>query len=175
MSLFAFACEHTAQRRHGVSCPTLATAVCLTFTSSILPPYLRRARNIEELVDFCEKLDAEFEGDLAATRSANLRIFEPIGRFDLARLAARIDRAVPAVEHSSELLATEPSTLGPVARIQRARALAAIGEQARWDGDVAFEEASEVAGWITPVPGGVGPMTRVAMLQNTLMASRNFA
>ena len=42
-------------------------------------------------------------------------------------------------------------------------------------GDVAFEEASEVAGWITPVPGGVGPMTRVAMLQNTLMAARNFA
>jgi methylenetetrahydrofolate dehydrogenase (NADP+)/methenyltetrahydrofolate cyclohydrolase len=26
-------------------------------------------------------------------------------------------------------------------------------------GDVAFEEAREVAGWITPVPGGVGPMT----------------
>ena len=38
-------------------------------------------------------------------------------------------------------------------------------------GDVAFDEALEVAGWITPVPGGVGPMTRVAMLQNTLIAA----
>ncbi|MBH80047.1 MAG: bifunctional methylenetetrahydrofolate dehydrogenase/methenyltetrahydrofolate cyclohydrolase FolD [Gammaproteobacteria bacterium] len=39
-------------------------------------------------------------------------------------------------------------------------------------GDVIFDEACEVASWITPVPGGVGPMTRVAMMQNTLMAAR---
>jgi methylenetetrahydrofolate dehydrogenase (NADP+)/methenyltetrahydrofolate cyclohydrolase len=38
-------------------------------------------------------------------------------------------------------------------------------------GDVQFEAALERAGWITPVPGGVGPMTRVAMLQNTLQAA----
>jgi methylenetetrahydrofolate dehydrogenase (NADP+)/methenyltetrahydrofolate cyclohydrolase len=38
-------------------------------------------------------------------------------------------------------------------------------------GDVVFEEALEVASWITPVPGGVGPMTRVAMLENTLAAA----
>ena len=35
-------------------------------------------------------------------------------------------------------------------------------------GDVAFEEAKEVAGAITPVPGGVGPMTIAMLLQNTL-------
>ena len=39
-------------------------------------------------------------------------------------------------------------------------------------GDVEFDEATEYAGWITPVPGGVGPMTRVALLQNTLQAYR---
>ena len=38
-------------------------------------------------------------------------------------------------------------------------------------GDVVFDEAAGHAAWITPVPGGVGPMTRVAMLQNTLMAA----
>ncbi|MDH3640808.1 MAG: bifunctional methylenetetrahydrofolate dehydrogenase/methenyltetrahydrofolate cyclohydrolase FolD [Gammaproteobacteria bacterium] len=38
-------------------------------------------------------------------------------------------------------------------------------------GDVVFDEAAEIASWITPVPGGVGPMTRVAMLQNTLLAA----
>ncbi len=38
-------------------------------------------------------------------------------------------------------------------------------------GDVAFEEARERAAWITPVPGGVGPMTRLALLQNTLISS----
>ena len=38
-------------------------------------------------------------------------------------------------------------------------------------GDVEFFEAKEVASWITPVPGGVGPMTRVALLQNTMQAA----
>lgn len=38
-------------------------------------------------------------------------------------------------------------------------------------GDVAFEEVAQRAAWITPVPGGVGPMTRVALLQNTLAAA----
>jgi len=38
-------------------------------------------------------------------------------------------------------------------------------------GDVNFEEAAEVAGWITPVPGGVGPMTLAMLLQNTLHAA----
>ncbi len=37
-------------------------------------------------------------------------------------------------------------------------------------GDVHFESASAVAGWITPVPGGVGPMTIAGLLQNTLKA-----
>jgi 5,10-methylene-tetrahydrofolate dehydrogenase/methenyl tetrahydrofolate cyclohydrolase len=38
-------------------------------------------------------------------------------------------------------------------------------------GDVAFDEAVEVAGAITPVPGGVGPMTIAGLLQNTLTAA----
>ena len=39
-------------------------------------------------------------------------------------------------------------------------------------GDVAFEEANAVAGWLTPVPGGVGPMTIACLLLNTLTATR---
>ena len=35
-------------------------------------------------------------------------------------------------------------------------------------GDVKFDEVKEVAGFITPVPGGVGPMTRAMLLENTL-------
>ena len=38
-------------------------------------------------------------------------------------------------------------------------------------GDVDFESASEVAGWITPVPGGVGKMTITMLLENTLEAA----
>ncbi len=40
-------------------------------------------------------------------------------------------------------------------------------------GDVEFEAARERAGWITPVPGGVGPMTVATLLQNTLYAAEN--
>jgi len=39
--------------------------------------------------------------------------------------------------------------------------------EGRLCGDVAFAEAAEVAGWITPVPGGVGPMTVALLLRNT--------
>jgi methylenetetrahydrofolate dehydrogenase (NADP+)/methenyltetrahydrofolate cyclohydrolase len=39
-------------------------------------------------------------------------------------------------------------------------------------GDVAFEEVSEIAGAITPVPGGVGPMTIAMLLKNTARAAR---
>lgn len=41
----------------------------------------------------------------------------------------------------------------------------------RWVGDVDFDEAKEVAGAITPSPGGVGPMTIAGLLQNTLRAA----
>lgn len=39
-------------------------------------------------------------------------------------------------------------------------------------GDVKFDEVSEVAGWITPVPGGVGPMTIAMLMRNTVTAAR---
>ena len=43
--------------------------------------------------------------------------------------------------------------------------------KAKLVGDVAFDEAKEVAGAITPVPGGVGPMTIACLLRNTLLAA----
>lgn len=41
-------------------------------------------------------------------------------------------------------------------------------------GDVDFDEVKYVAGWITPVPGGVGPMTITMLLQNTLEAANYY-
>jgi methylenetetrahydrofolate dehydrogenase (NADP+)/methenyltetrahydrofolate cyclohydrolase len=40
-------------------------------------------------------------------------------------------------------------------------------------GDVAFDEAKEVAEAITPVPGGVGPMTITGLMQNTLRSAQH--
>ncbi len=45
----------------------------------------------------------------------------------------------------------------------------------RLTGDVAFEEAAERASWITPVPGGVGPMTIAMLLQNTVTSAERSA
>ena len=45
------------------------------------------------------------------------------------------------------------------------------GADGRLAGDVAFAEAAEVAGAITPVPGGVGPMTIACLLENTVTAA----
>src|SRR5207247_5518753 len=39
-------------------------------------------------------------------------------------------------------------------------------------GDVDFDAVREVAGWITPVPGGVGPMTIAVLMNNTVRAAR---
>lgn len=43
----------------------------------------------------------------------------------------------------------------------------------RLKGDVQFDEVAPKCSFITPVPGGVGPMTRVSLLQNTLLAVKN--
>ncbi|MGH3107763.1 MAG: bifunctional methylenetetrahydrofolate dehydrogenase/methenyltetrahydrofolate cyclohydrolase, partial [Rubrobacter sp.] len=39
-------------------------------------------------------------------------------------------------------------------------------------GDVCFDEVEPRVAWISPVPGGVGPMTRAMLLHNTVMAAR---
>jgi methylenetetrahydrofolate dehydrogenase (NADP+)/methenyltetrahydrofolate cyclohydrolase len=44
-------------------------------------------------------------------------------------------------------------------------------DDGRLVGDVQFEKAREHAAWITPVPGGVGPMTVATLLENTLLAA----
>jgi methylenetetrahydrofolate dehydrogenase (NADP+) / methenyltetrahydrofolate cyclohydrolase len=50
--------------------------------------------------------------------------------------------------------------------------VAAAAGKTRLVGDVAFDEAKEVAGAITPVPGGVGPMTIAMLLANTVSAAK---
>ena len=49
--------------------------------------------------------------------------------------------------------------------------VAAADGKSKLVGDVAFAEALGIAGSITPVPGGVGPMTIACLLRNTLIAA----
>lgn len=45
------------------------------------------------------------------------------------------------------------------------------GEDGKIAGDIVFESAAQRASWISPVPGGVGPMTRATLMQNTAEAA----
>jgi methylenetetrahydrofolate dehydrogenase (NADP+)/methenyltetrahydrofolate cyclohydrolase len=45
----------------------------------------------------------------------------------------------------------------------------------RLTGDVDFQGVREVAGWLTPVPGGVGPMTVAMLVANTVLAAEHAA
>lgn len=45
-------------------------------------------------------------------------------------------------------------------------------DQGKLCGDVCYEEVAEKASYLTPVPGGVGPMTRAMLMQNTLTAAK---
>jgi methylenetetrahydrofolate dehydrogenase (NADP+)/methenyltetrahydrofolate cyclohydrolase len=45
-------------------------------------------------------------------------------------------------------------------------------ESGKLAGDVAFDEVKNIASFITPVPGGVGPMTITMLLKNTLTAAK---
>ncbi|MBL8562495.1 MAG: hypothetical protein JNN06_09455, partial [Gemmobacter sp.] len=44
--------------------------------------------------------------------------------------------------------------------------------KARTVGDADFDSCTQVAGWITPVPGGVGPVTVATLLKNAVLATR---
>ncbi|GAA4709806.1 bifunctional methylenetetrahydrofolate dehydrogenase/methenyltetrahydrofolate cyclohydrolase FolD [Brevibacillus fulvus] len=48
-------------------------------------------------------------------------------------------------------------------------------ESGKLVGDVKFDEVKEIAGYLTPVPGGVGPMTITMLLQNTVKAAKRLA
>ena len=85
---------------------------------------------------------------------------------DLAAVCSRADILVAAVG--------VPRLLG-AAHVKRGAAVIDVGinrlEGGGLAGDVDFESAREVAGLITPVPGGVGPMTIAMLLRNTLTAA----
>jgi methylenetetrahydrofolate dehydrogenase (NADP+)/methenyltetrahydrofolate cyclohydrolase len=89
---------------------------------------------------------------------------------DLAALTRQADVVVAAVGKRNILTAD---------MVKPGAVVIDVGMNRRDDGklagDVDFEGVKEVAGWITPVPGGVGPMTRAMLLANTLEAAERAA
>ncbi len=89
---------------------------------------------------------------------------------DLAAVARRADILVAAAGRA-EMVTGEMVREGAVVIDVGINRLAS----GKLVGDVAFQEVEAKASFITPVPGGVGPMTIAMLLQNTLKAARLFA
>jgi methylenetetrahydrofolate dehydrogenase (NADP+)/methenyltetrahydrofolate cyclohydrolase len=90
---------------------------------------------------------------------------------DLAAVVRRGDLVVAAAGRAEMVRGgwIKPGAIVIDVGIQR---LAGPDGASRLVGDVAFAEAADVAGAITPVPGGVGPMTVACLLANTLEAAK---
>ena len=86
---------------------------------------------------------------------------------DLAQTMKTADILVSAVGRES--FRVKPSDVKPGAAVIDV-GLSRV--QGKLRGDVEFDPVSKVAGFITPVPGGVGPMTVACLLENTLEAAR---
>jgi methylenetetrahydrofolate dehydrogenase (NADP+) / methenyltetrahydrofolate cyclohydrolase len=89
---------------------------------------------------------------------------------DLAALTRQADVVVAAVGKRNILTADMVKPGAVVIDVGMNRK-----EDGKLAGDVDFEGVKEVASWITPVPGGVGPMTRAMLLVNTLEAAERAA
>jgi methylenetetrahydrofolate dehydrogenase (NADP+)/methenyltetrahydrofolate cyclohydrolase len=89
---------------------------------------------------------------------------------DLAHHTRRADLVVAAVGKRNVLTADMVKPGAVVIDVGMNR-----NDEGKLCGDVDFAGVSQVAGWITPVPGGVGPMTRAMLLVNTLEAAERFA
>ncbi len=91
---------------------------------------------------------------------------------DLPDIVRRADIVVAAVGRAEMVRGDWIKRGATVIDVGINRLPAAPGEdKGRLVGDVAFDEVSAVAGAITPVPGGVGPMTIAVLLRNTLVAA----
>ena len=89
---------------------------------------------------------------------------------DLAAMTRQADVVVAAVGKRNILTADMVKPGAVVIDVGMNR-----NDEGKLCGDVDFEGVRTVAGWITPVPGGVGPMTRALLLVNTLQAAEQSA
>ncbi len=96
---------------------------------------------------------------------------------DLPAVARRADIVVAAVGRARIVGADwiKPGAVVIDVGINRIESEADGEKRSRLVGDVDFDAVSEVAGAVTPVPGGVGPMTIVMLMANTLRSAKRAA
>lgn len=136
-------------------------------------------------VELLDRYEIPIEGAEAVVLGRSMLVGKPLGSLLLARnatvtLCHSRTRDLPEVTKRADILVAAVGRPELVRGdwIRPGAAVLDVGINRRSDaeggglvGDVAFEEASEIASAITPVPGGVGPMTIAMLLSNTLRAA----
>jgi methylenetetrahydrofolate dehydrogenase (NADP+) / methenyltetrahydrofolate cyclohydrolase len=134
------------------------------------------------VMELLSEARAELEGARALVLGRSILVGKPLAQLLLAANATVTHchsrtRDLPAVCREADvLIAAVGSPRLVTADMVREGAIVIDVGTTRVDdglvGDVDFEAVREVAGAITPVPGGVGPMTRAMLLSNTVKAAR---
>jgi methylenetetrahydrofolate dehydrogenase (NADP+) / methenyltetrahydrofolate cyclohydrolase len=141
------------------------------------------------IIELLDRIGAQIEGREAVVLGRSNIVGLPVSMLLLKRNATVTichsrTRDLPAVVRRADILVAAVGRAEMVKRdwVQPGAVVIDVGINQiddpsakrgyRLVGDVAFDEVREVASWITPVPGGVGPMTIAMLLQNTLTAAQ---
>ncbi|GFE68134.1 bifunctional methylenetetrahydrofolate dehydrogenase/methenyltetrahydrofolate cyclohydrolase FolD [Chroococcus sp. FPU101] len=92
---------------------------------------------------------------------------------DLGSITRQADILIPAVGKPNLITKEMVKPSAVVIDVGINRVVDQFTPKGRLVGDVAFDEVAQVAEYITPVPGGVGPMTVAMLLQNTVWSYQN--
>jgi len=154
---------------HPIIAPCTASAALALIESTGVP-----MRGAEVTVVGASRIAGRPTALLLTERGATVTVCH-IDTRDVAAHCRRADILVVAVGKESLISGQDikPGAVVIDVGINRRTETAADGTlTSRIVGDVDFESARRVAGWITPVPGGVGPVTVAMLLSNTLRAAR---
>jgi methylenetetrahydrofolate dehydrogenase (NADP+) / methenyltetrahydrofolate cyclohydrolase len=134
------------------------------------------------VMELLREAGAELEGAQAVVLGRSILVGKPLAQLLLAANATVTHchsrtRDLPAVCRGADVLIAAAGSPGLVTAdmVRDGAVVIDVGTNRTDDGlvgDVDFEAVRQKAGWVTPVPGGVGPMTRAMLLVNTLRAAR---
>jgi methylenetetrahydrofolate dehydrogenase (NADP+) / methenyltetrahydrofolate cyclohydrolase len=134
------------------------------------------------VIELLREAGAELQGARAVVLGRSILVGKPLAQLLLAENATVTQchsrtRDLPAVCREGDVLIAAVGSPGLVNAdmVRDGATVIDVGTnrtEAGLVGDVDFDAVREVAGAITPVPGGVGPMTRAMLLVNTLRAAR---
>ncbi len=134
----------------------------------------------------CDRYGIALEGKHAVVIGRSMLVGKPVAQMLLARNAT-VTIAHSRTANLAEVCRSADVIIAAVGRLGLVRgdwvkpgaAVIDVGINRKPDGklagDVAFDEVADVAGAVTPVPGGVGPMTIALLLSNTVLAAKRQA